>query len=148
MKKEVTTQNHKNISLKDICHYDCAVNNDYFVGLRYENDSLKINFPLGYKKPLKNADEKEYRQDILNLISVLTSFCDKNEFLYNEASFCNSKENNFPLHAYIQVIQSYLQNGYYKETEVIYKKSTTGKISWNRTIKQCRADFINDNPIY
>ena len=38
--------------------------------------------------------------------------------------------------------------GYYKEKEIQYKRGTSGKINWSRTIKQIRPLISNDNAYY
>ena len=64
-------------SLFDACVYNANLNEkDYFVGIKYENDSLRVNFPLGYKKA---ATEEELKKDVLNLIGVLSSLSYANE---------------------------------------------------------------------
>ena len=72
---------NKNVSLSDLCVYFDAENSrdeetglvDKFVGLRFIDGKLSVHFPVGYAKP-ENADDRQIRLDILNLISVLSSF--------------------------------------------------------------------------
>ena len=56
----------------------------------------------------------------------------------------NKKYKNFPIYSYDYLIQDYINNGYYKEKEVIYKESNSGKINWNQTIKKEKSFFDND----
>ncbi|MCR5218700.1 LlaJI family restriction endonuclease [Treponema sp.] len=131
-------------SLKDACIYDAKLQGDEFVGLKYENGKVSVQFPLGYTK---SEDEKEIRRDILNLISVLASFSDrKDSFIH--ASSAKDYSNQFPIHAYMYLISDFMNKGYYSESQALYKKSSSGKINWSRTIKQIRPQLIDDSVIY
>ena len=54
----------------------------------------------------------------------------------------------FPILAYLFVISDFLNHGYYKPKEQIYKRASSGKISWSRTIKQVRPQIANENAVY
>ena len=150
IKSEV--QQKKN-SLSDLCvYFDNASFDeeegqvDKFVGLRFVNGKLSIYFPVGYRKPdLK--DEKEVRRDILNLISVLSTFGNK-ESPVNNSMLLSSQVVDFPIHAYLFIINDFLNHGYYQQKEHEYKRSASGKISWARTIKQIRPQLIDGNAVY
>jgi len=138
-----TTENN-NQSLDDVCVYNAKQYGDEFVGLKYENKKLTVQFPYGYRKA---ESQKEQRKDILNLISVLSSFSAHRDSYYPEGN--NSKKlKQFPIHSYIHIITSFMNYGYYKETEIVYKKNNTGKISWNKTIKSVTPQLINDKSYY
>lgn len=85
---------------------------------------------------------------LLTLINVLSSFgipeaeLDRNDF--------RSKHQNveFPIHAYLFIISDFLNHGYYQKKEQIYKRGTSGKINWSRTIKQVRPQIAEDSPVY
>ncbi|MCR5494913.1 MAG: LlaJI family restriction endonuclease [Treponema sp.] len=131
-------------SLKEACIYDAKLQGDEFVGLKYENGKVSVQFPLGYAK---SDDEKEIRRDILNLISVLSSFCDrKDSFIHGSSS--KDYSNQFPIQAYMYLISDFLNKGYYFESQSLYKKSSSGKINWSRTIKQIRPQLVDDSVIY
>ncbi len=131
-------------SLKEACIYDAKLQGDEFVGLKYENGKVSVQFPLGYAK---SDDDKEIRRDILNLISVLSSFCDrKDSFIHGSSSKDISKQ--FPIHAYMYLISDFLNKGYYSESQALYKKSSSGKINWGRTIKQIRPQLVDNSIIY
>lgn len=62
-------------SLFDACVYNANLNEkDYFVGIKYENDSLRVNFPLGYKKAATEEELKK-RCAELNRRSVFPKLC-------------------------------------------------------------------------
>lgn len=134
--------------LSECCVYG-GKQEDEFVGIRYNDGELKVYFPYGYSKPAD--EEKEYRNDVLNLVSVLSAFSkeskcvDKNRQLNKDAV-------QFPIHAYIHIFSYFLNFGYYTEKESIYKKAPSGKINWSRTIKQIRpriaGEFPNESSVY
>lgn len=143
----------KKTSLSDLCVYfdNTSLNEndgqvDKFVGLRFSDGKLSIYFPVGYRKP-DSEDEKEVRRDILNLISVLSTFGNK-ESPVNNLMLLSSQKVDFPIHAYLYIINDFLNHGYYQQKELIYRLSTSGKISWARTIKQIRPQLIDGSAVY
>ena len=132
-------------SLFDACVYNANLNEkDYFVGIKYENDRLRINFPLGYKKAVT---EEELKRDVLNLIGVLSSLSDSNESFIQKQKVSHKEIVVFPIHAYLYLIKDFLSNGYYFEKEVVYEKSTHGKANWTKTVKQVKP-FLQDSSIF
>lgn len=134
--------------LSDVCVYG-GKQNDAFVGIRYEDGALKVFFPFGYSKPALKS-EKEYRKDILNLVSVLSSF--EKESLFAKDNFLNREDVSFPIHAYIHVFNYFLNNGYYIENEPVYRCAKSGKINWAKTIKcmrpQMAGDHLGESAVY
>ena len=134
--------------LSKVCVYG-GKQEDEFVGIRYDNGSLKVYFPFGYSNP--TDDEKEYRKDILNLISVLVAYSKESKSVDQNRQL-NEDEVQFPIHAYIHVFNYFLNFGYYIENEITYKRASTGKINWPRTIKQIQpqiaGDFPNESVVY
>ena len=141
----------KKQTLAEVCSY--GIPDGDFVGLRYENGNLKIQFPLGYRHPetseVSNVSElKKYRSDILTLISVLSAYSGKKESELENWKIEKSIEAKFPVHAYLQVIADFLGKGYYTETESVCKNQNAGKIHWARTIKQVKPQVVNNNIYY
>lgn len=144
----------KKTSLSDLCVYFDEKSSrdeesgqvDKFVGLRFSDGKLSIYFPVGYRKP-DSTDEKEVRRDILNLISVLSTFGNK-ESPVNNLMLLSSQKVDFPIHAYLYIINDFLNHGYYQQKEQIYRRSTSGKISWAKTIKQIRPQLIDGSAVY
>lgn len=132
-------------SLFDACVYNANLNEkDYFVGIKYENDSFRVNFPLGYKKA---ATEEELKKDVLNLIGVLSSLSYANESFIQKQKVTHNENVVFPIHAYLYLIKDFLSNGYYFEKEVVYEKSTHGKANWTKTVKHVKP-FLQDSSIF
>ncbi len=143
----VQEQNSRSsFSLFDACLYNASLNEkDYFVGIKYEKDSLKINFPLGYKMA---STEEELKKDVLNLIGVLYSLSDANESFIQTQKISLKENIVFPIHAYLYLIKDFLTNGYYFEKEVIYTKSTNGKTNWTKTARQVKPLLQDDSVFY
>lgn len=128
--------------LKKVCVYN-GEQEDGFVGLRYSDGVLNVCFPFGYSKPAD--DEKEYRKDILNLITVLAEYSKKFDGV-GPSSLLNDDDVAFPIHAYIHVFNFFLNHGYYVEKESSYGKAKSGKINWSKTIKTIRPYVIGRSP--
>ena len=134
--------NTKRPSLSEICVYG-GKQEDEFVGIRYVDGDLKVYFPYGYSKPAD--EEKEYRRDVLNLISVLSAYSRESQNVDKNFQI-NEDEVQFPIHAYIHVFDYFLNFGYYVENESIYKRTSSGKINWSRTVKQIRPCIAGEYP--
>ena len=145
----------KNFSLSDLCVYFDEKSSrdeesgqvDKFVGLRFIDGKLSIHFPVGYKKA-ESSDDKQIRLDILNLISVLSSFGSPEAELVRNDFLSKQQNVEFPIHAYLFIISDFLNHGYYQKKEQIYKRGTSGKINWSRTIKQVRPQIADESPVY
>ena len=135
--------------LSEVCHYGGGKQEDEFVGIRYNDGKLDVYFPFGFSKPAD--DEKEYRKDILNLISVLSGYSKESKFAATNP-LPNKDDVQFPIHAYLHVFNYFLNYGYYIENEPYYKRASNGKINWAKTIKQVRpqiaGDFPNESVVY
>lgn len=134
---------HSRPKLSDVCVYG-RKQEDEFVGIRYNDGDLKVFFPFGYSKPV-SGDERDYRADILNLVSVLSAYSKECQGVA-ENRLLNDENVHFPIHAYIHVFNYFLNYGYYMETEPIYKRARGGKINWSKTIKQVRPQVAGESP--
>lgn len=134
---------HSHPKLSDVCVYG-RKQEDEFVGIRYSDGDLKVYFPFGYSKPV-SGDERDYRADILNLISVLSAYSKECQGVA-ENRLLNDENVHIPIHAYIHVFNYFLNYGYYTETEPVYKRARGGKINWSKTIKQMRPQVAGESP--
>ena len=131
--------------LSEICVYNAKLEGKGFVGLHFEDGDLKVMFPLGYR----SADtDEERRKDILNLISVLGSFMEKEPPVSSPKAENKIPESGFPIQAYLRVISDFFAHGYYHEVETEYHKSLSGKINWNKTVKTIKPELIGDDFAY
>ena len=155
MEAKETESKQNQFSLSDLCVYfdeeysrdEESGQVDKFVGLRFVDGKLSIHFPVGYKKP-DSSDEKQIRLDVLNLISELSSFGSPEAELYRNDFISKQKSVDFPIHAYLFIISDFLNHGYYQQKEQIYKRGSSGKINWSRTIKQIRPQIADESPVY
>lgn len=138
--------NSSSFSLFDACSYNASLSEkDCFVGIKYENESLRINFPLGYKRA---STEEELKKDVLNLIGVLSSLSDANESFIQTQKMARKENVVFPIHAYLYLIKDFLTSGYYFEKEVVYTKSSNGKANWAKTARQVKPLLQDDSVFY
>ena len=120
----------KNNSLLKKCHDPSQDDGDRFVGIKYKDSDIHVYFPLGYKL---SDNDNEVRKDIIRLLNILHKF-DKKERVIPIKKY-DKPQSVFPLNAYLEVIRYYMENGYYIETEPVYKTRDRGKINWPKTIK-------------
>ena len=131
-------------SFADFCVYDAwksgAEKKDKsYVGIKIEDNQPRIYFPMGYR-PTKPSEDV-CKQDFYRLIAVLS---DKSLQSYFSEEDLKKSQLNFPFYAYLSVLQYYLDFGYFVESETIYKKGFSGKISWPRTIKKIKPQVVKD----
>lgn len=131
-------------SFADFCVYDAWCSSDEkkdksFVGIKIENDRPKIYFPMGYRA--SKPSEDVCKRDFYQLIAVLN---DKSLQSYFSEEDLKKSQLDFPFYAYLSVLQYYLDFGYFVESDTIYKKGFSGKISWPRTIKRIKPQVVKD----
>jgi hypothetical protein len=131
-------------SFADFCVYDAWRSSDEkkdksFVGIKIEDNRPKIYFPMGYRA--SKPPEDICKQDFYQLIAVLN---DKSLQSYFSEEDLKKSQLDFPFYAYLSVLQYYLDFGYFVESDTIYKKGFSGKISWPRTIKRIKPQVVKD----
>lgn len=138
-------------NLQKYCRVATNKKDDNFVGVRGDTNGLEFVFPLGYQL---SEDDSDIRRDVLHLLSIIKEFkVDENKGEITQRKDPQSKEVDFPFNAYLEVIHYFLENGYYMETDPIYKTQSRGKIHWSKTIKN-QMPFLKKNtqskyrPIY
>ncbi len=131
--------------LRSWCRVATNFEGDSFVGIKSQEDGVKVYFPLGYDI---SGDEKELRQDIINLIAVLSKHANRKEQQLPINQIKLPEKVDFPIQAYMSIISDYINNDYYTENEIKYKKNYRGKINWARTIKHQKALMQDTSPIY
>lgn len=135
-------------SFADFCVYDAWCSSDEkkdksFVGIRIEDNQPKIYFPMGYRA--SKPPEDICKRDFYQLIAVLN---DKSLQSYFSEEDLKKSRLDFPFYAYLSVLQYYLDFGYFVESETIYKKGFSGKISWPRTIKRIKPQVVKNEEGY
>lgn len=113
-----------------------------FVGIKITQSERSVTFPMGYvlEAPVLDSSKikKEERAQILSLIkSIYLCASNKNG---ERISVLNGEiKNDFPVKSMLFIIEDFLDRGtYYTEKETLHTKSTGGKISWCRTIKNIK----------
>ncbi|MBS3948499.1 MAG: LlaJI family restriction endonuclease [Dethiobacter sp.] len=129
------------------CHVNKNEDGDRFVGIKADADNAMVYFPIGYKLP---ETERDLRQDILHLISVLAEFTDRTDRILQMQKFEAPQSVDFPINAYMEVINYFMeQNGYYTEKVAQYKNGDRGKYDWARTLRNKRPLIqANGTPAY
>lgn len=135
------------LELKKYCHINTNQEADRFVGIKIDTDEIKVCFPIGYQLP---EEENEIKKDIIHLLQVLSEFSKSVEGLIVTRKFTKKQKVDFPINAYLDVIQYFMGNkGYYSEKNAVYKTRKCGDIDWTRTIKeQMPSTFHNKIPMY
>ena len=124
----------ENFKIREHCHINSNDDGDRFVGVKADSENVVVYFPMGYELPLS---DDELKRDIKNLFQVLATFTDKTDRILHMDKFTASQSVEFPIQAYLNIINYYLDhNGtYYTETETTFKVDKRGKTDWSRTIK-------------
>lgn len=122
-----------NCSLEKRCVVPKKEDGNRFVGIKADTDDVLVHFPFGFQ--LSDTD-KGIRKDILNLFSILNEFKDIKEGHISKKNFKETDEVDFPINAYLDIIYYYMENGYYMETDPIFKTKERGKIDWPKTIRK------------
>lgn len=120
------------INIKDRCHVNTNEDGDTFVGVKADTEEAKVYFPVGYQLP---ENEAEIRRDIKTLFNVLGEYTEKKDRVLQMKKFEITQPVDFPINAYLEVINYYLNYQYYTETENIYKTASKGKTDWSKTFK-------------
>lgn len=133
----------RGIDIRSKCRVNSNREMDTFVGLRCTDGDISINFPMGFHI---SEDNKELRKDIVLLFTTLAANTERRESeLLGQGN--NFDDVEFPLQSYMYLIKDYFVRGYYREQEVSYKVSKTGKINWSRTIKSQRP-YAQDTDVF
>lgn len=116
------------------CHVNSNEDGDRFVGVKADSDEAIVYFPIGYQLPETDA---EIRTDITHLFHVLSEFTEKQDRLLAMNKFEAPQTVDFPINAYLEVINYYLSKGgqYYIETDPSYITSARGNANWPKTFR-------------
>ena len=116
-----------------------------FVGIRIKNDEVHLHYPESYELS-SQEDKKAFRHDVIDIIRTIS--------LAKSKSTPNSTSNNgisqseqFAIMSYLWIIRDYLSNGYYRNTEKIYRTNGKGKVNWKKTL-ETQPIISNGNIIY
>lgn len=120
-------------NIKERCHVNTNEDGDRFVGIKADTDDAIVYFPLGYQLP---ETEVDIRRDIKQLFNVLGEYTEKKDRVLPMNKFEIAQSVNFPINAYLEVINYYFDKEYYTETESIFKTAPRGNVDWSKTFKK------------
>ena len=123
----------KESGLRKRCHINTNEEGDRFVGVKADTEGAVVYFPIGYQLP---DDEMELKRDVLHLFQVLAEFTDVSDKVLAKKSFETPQSVDFPINAYLEIINYYMESGYYMERDRVFKTSDRGNIDWARTIQR------------
>ncbi|MCM1497178.1 MAG: LlaJI family restriction endonuclease [Clostridium sp.] len=136
----------KESDLRKRCHINTNEEGDRFVGVKADTEDAVVYFPVGYQLP---DDEIDLKRDVLHLFQVLAEFTDVSDKVLAMKKFEAPQSVDFPINAYLEIINNYMENGYYMENDPVFKTSDRGNIDWVRTIQRQPALIqANLTPIY
>lgn len=133
--------NDKNIILHSVTNEE----NNAFVGLRIRNGEIHFYYPESYD--LASLDDKKaFRTDVVNIIRTI-SLAKTKSAATNQIDTGINQSEQFAIMSYLWVIRDYLSNGYYRNTEKIFKTNAKGKVNWKKTL-ETQPIISNGNIIY
>lgn len=110
--------------------------NDSFVGIQInEKGTPNIVFPVGFGITERTSDE-ELRRDVILLMRTLLKYENSISQKMFDFSIGGKQNSSNVFAAYYRVIRHYMEYGYYRDTEIVYKRNGRGAISWSKTIKK------------
>lgn len=130
---------------KIILHSVTNEENNSFVGLRIRNDEIHFHYPESYSIA-DISNKKSFRNDIINIIRTIALAKSRTSTNNQSDNGLDSSE-QFAIMSYLWIIRDFISNGYYRNSEKIYRTNGKGKINWKKTLK---TDPIvsNGNIIY
>lgn len=133
--------NDKKIVLRPVTNEE----HNSFVGIRIKNDEIHFHYPESYALSAID-DKKSFRQDVINIIRTI--LLAKSKTLTNSTSDNGIAQNEqFAIMSYLWIIRDYLSNGYYRNSEKIYRMNGKGKVNWKKTL-DTQPIISNGNIIY
>ena len=141
---------------KIILHSVTNEEHNSFVGLRIRNGEIHFYYPESYdlgSVASENMltldsviDKKAFRIDVVNILRTISLA--KSRSATNSASDTGiSQSEHFAIMSYMWMIRDYLSNGYYRNSEKLYRTNGKGKINWKKTL-ETQPIVSNGNIIY
>ena len=124
-----TMNNEKKIILHSVTNEE----HNSFVGLRIRNDEIHFHYPESYNIS-DVSDKKSFRNDIVNIIRTI-SLAKSKTATNNQSDSGFASSEQFAIMSYLWIIRDYISNGYYRNSEKIYRTNGKGKINWKKTLE-------------
>ena len=130
---------------KIILHSVTNEEQNSFVGLRIRNGEIHFHYPESYHIA-KQEDKKAFRYDVVNIIRTISLAKSKANISFNNDNGV-AQNDQFAIMSYLWIIRDYLSNGYYRNSEKIYRTNGKGKVNWKKTL-ETQPIISNGNVIY
>ena len=102
-----------------------------FVGIKIIGNQIHFYFPESYHFDTDDFERDDFL-DLLRTISIAKSSSADTA----ESFDTHKEESELALLSYIWILEDYLKNGYYINSEKVFKANQRGKINWERTFQQ------------
>lgn len=116
-----------------------------FVGLRIKNDAVHLHYPESYDLSAAE-DKKAFRRDVIRIIRTV-SLAKSRSPISSSDDNGSAQSEQFPLLSHLWLIRDYLSNGYYRNSEKLYRANGKGKVNWKKTL-ETQPIVSNGNIIY
>lgn len=113
-----------------------------FVGMKIIGNQIHFYFPESYHF---DADDFE-RDDFLDLLKTI-SIAKSSSTDTTESYDLHKEENDLALLSYIWILEDYLKNGFFINTEKFFRINQRGRVNWKRTLVQ-HPIISGENVIY
>lgn len=130
---------------KIVLHPATNEENNSFVGIRIKNDAIHFYYPESYSLSTVD-DKKSFRHDVINIIRTI-SLAKSKSSTDSTGDDGIAQSEQFPILSYLWIIRDYLSNGYYRNSEKIYRTNGKGKVNWKKTL-ETQPIISNGNIIY
>ena len=125
--------------------------NNAFVGVRIKSDRIDFHYPESYDiagigDNYMISDIKVFRRDMIDILHTI-SLSKTHSLSTQKTENGVSSTKSFAFMSYLWMIKDYFANGFYRNTEKKFKKNTSGKVNWKKTLAT-QPIISNGNIIY
>lgn len=125
-----------------VAHIATGEENNSFVGLKILGNHINFYFPESYHFDSDDFERDDFL-DLLKTINIAKSFSGENAETYDS----HIDENDLALLSYIWIIEDYLKNRFYLNTEKNIRFNQRGRVNWKRTFME-QPMISNGNVVY
>lgn len=112
-------------------HISTGEENNSFVGLKIKDNEIHFYYPESYHFNKDNFEIDDVL-DLLKTISIAKTMSSDAVDTFD----AHHNESDYAFLSYIWIVEDYLKNGYYRNTEKILKANQKGRINWKQTMRQ------------
>ena len=123
--------------------------NNAFVVVRIRQESIEFHYPESYdlagiEGVSTIKDLKSFRRDMVDILHTI-SLAQTRTASTQKTENGVSTSKNFNFMSYLWLIRDYISNGFYRNTEKIYRQNSKGKVNWKKTL--CTQPIISNGNI-